>query len=206
MAAIERVGTCSGHAVVLLLICLMSACHNQPEPAAPVAAQPPVPPPEDTLTSYVRGVQAFRAKDFALARQCWKRSTELGSHFAEHNLGYLLYVGLGGPVDSLAGEELWRRSGDWGVGEAQFHIAQAIFDGNPRLGSAVEGYAHAITAKALSQTTDRYSGENIVREARELMASVEARLSTAERASADSLSEVWIDAIQKRRELLLKNR
>ena len=54
--------------------------------------------PKDS--EYNRGVQAYRTKNYASAREHWAKAiTDEHERSAKNNLGYLLYYGLGGEAD-----------------------------------------------------------------------------------------------------------
>jgi TPR repeat protein len=81
-------------------------------------------------SNYNLGVEAWRAKQFAIARAHWEATlSEGGSDEAFNNLGYLLYHGEGGNSDKSRAIALWRKGAALGVSEAQLHLANAYQEG-----------------------------------------------------------------------------
>jgi hypothetical protein len=76
-------------------------------------------------SSYNLGVAAYKAKNYAEARQQWGKAIEQGSVPANSNLGYLLSTGLGGEKDPVLAVKLWRTAAIKGHSEAQLHLARA---------------------------------------------------------------------------------
>src|SRR5438309_9817807 len=61
-------------------------------------------------SAYEKGVDAWRAKNFAEARRQWELSVAQGGpDEALNNLGFLLYHGQGGPADQPRAVALWRK-------------------------------------------------------------------------------------------------
>jgi hypothetical protein len=92
-------------------------------------------------TAYNLGVDAYRVKDYASARQHWAKAVEEGENFALNNLGFLLYEGLGGPADQARAVELWNMAARRGNNESQWHLAQAFEKGKGVAQSLVDAYA-----------------------------------------------------------------
>ena len=146
----------------------------------------------DSVAIYDAGVEAYRAKDYAAARRLWSRGIELNVPHTRSNLGYLLYYGLGGSADSTTATRLWREAMDEGDAEAHRHIAQAILDGNAKLGTLTDAYGHAIAARMLAARPDELAGDAIVREAEQLAAKIGEGLSAVDRARAEQLARQWV--------------
>ena len=99
--------------ITLLLMLATQAC------AAGPAADP-----------YAEGVQAYRAKNFELARQKWEEA--IASSYdpsAQNNLAYLTYYGLGGRADPGRAILQWAAAATSGHAEAQWHLGNASLDG-----------------------------------------------------------------------------
>jgi hypothetical protein len=92
-------------------------------------------------SEYNLGVAAYKSKDYASARVHWSRSVEQGELSALNNLGYLLFYGLGGPVDWDHALELWRKSAMRGHSEAQWHLGHVYENGDAVPKNLVEAYA-----------------------------------------------------------------
>jgi TPR repeat protein len=89
----------------------------------------------DAVAVYDAGVDRYRDKDYASARLLWRHAAGLGGREAASNMGFLLYYGLGGAPDSAEAGRFWRAAAKRGDPEAHRHLAQAIWDGDRRLGS-----------------------------------------------------------------------
>jgi TPR repeat protein len=125
MANVRSLQMASMRSAVLLAPAVLASCAS--------------PAPEES--AYNRGVAAYRANEFAVARAAWSESVASDNHSAENNLGYLLYEGLGGPTDRARAVELWRKAAEAGHSEAQWHLGQAFQDGDAVRQSNVEAYA-----------------------------------------------------------------
>lgn len=91
---------------------------------------------------YDRGVEAYRARDYASARLYWSRAVaDNADPSAENNLGYLFYYGLGGDVDRPRGIGLWLHAAGAGHDEAQWHLGVAYAEGKGIARNLVEAYA-----------------------------------------------------------------
>jgi TPR repeat protein len=120
---------------VLTFILALAACASKPV----------------EVSSYNRGVDAYRAKDFARAREQWSKSVEQGETSAMNNLGYLLFEGLGGPSDITQALALWQRAAKLGHSEAQWHLGDAYERGEGVPPSSTEAYAWYRCAIASAQ-------------------------------------------------------
>ena len=79
---------------------------------------------------YEEGVQAYRAKNFELARQKWEEALATGyDPSAQNNLAYLTYYGLGGQADPGRAILQWAAAATFGHAEAQWHLGNASLDG-----------------------------------------------------------------------------
>ena len=145
----------------------------------------------DSIAIYNAGVDAFRAKDYAVARVLWRRAADLGVAHTRSNLGYLLYYGLGGWADSTTAARLWQEAIAEGDAEAHRHVAQAILDGNRELGTLVDAYAHTVASRLLAKDPQEYAGDQIERDADRLSVKIAAGLTPPERARAEELGRRW---------------
>lgn len=88
-----------------------------------VAASPAADP-------YAEGMQAYRSKNFELARQRWEQAIATGyDASAQNNLAYLTYYGLGAPADPGRAILQWATAATSGHAEAQWHLGNASLDG-----------------------------------------------------------------------------
>lgn len=92
-------------------------------------------------TEYNLGVHAYRTKDYASARQHWQNAVVQGDSSAMNNLGFLLYNGLGGPLDASRAVALWTAAAKAGHSESQWHLADAFERGKGTASDLVEAYA-----------------------------------------------------------------
>ena len=148
----------------------------------------------DRVAVYDAGVDAYRRKEYAAARELWQHAVELGDHNAASNLGFLLYHGWGGAPDSVRAIAYWQAAMAQGDAEAHRHVAQAIMDGDRRLGSESEAYAHALAARVLAPREPEVAGAEVAHDADELVNRIRSRLSVKERQAGDSLAHVWTAA------------
>jgi TPR repeat protein len=122
----------------------------------------------DRLAVYNAGAKAYRAEAYPKARRLWRHAAELGDHEAASNLGFLLYYGLGGVTDSAEAAAYWRRAMAQGDAEAHRHVAQAILDGDLRLGQVEEAYGHALAAQRRASRPNELVGAQVARDAEQL--------------------------------------
>lgn len=97
--------------------------------------------PSTEVSSYNKGVNAYRIKDFASAREHWSKAIEQGDATAMNNLGYLLFEGLGGKYEIEQAIALWKRGAMLKNSEAQWHLGQAYEIGKGVESDIVEAYA-----------------------------------------------------------------
>ncbi|MFC5478101.1 tetratricopeptide repeat protein [Massilia suwonensis] len=90
---------------------------------------------------YNLGVIAYRAQDYADARQHWEKSVAEGNIDAMNNLGFLLHTAQGGPRDQKRAVSLWTQAAKKGQSESQWHLAQASESGEGTDPDPVEAYA-----------------------------------------------------------------
>lgn len=138
---------------------------------------------------YNKGVEAWRAKDYAEARRQWRISlSQGGPDEALNNLAYLLYHGLGGPQDRPRAVELWRKGAALAVSEAQFHLGNAYEQGAGVAKSLSQAYAwykcSAATAGRLSR--DDATEREIEAMANEAIAKLLPRLSPLDLAEGEA--------------------
>ena len=92
-------------------------------------------------TEYNLGVYAYRAKDYAGARQHWQKAVVEGEVSAMNNLGFLLFNALGGPRDETRAVSLWTTAAKKGHTESQWHLGEALEQGKGSERDVVEAYA-----------------------------------------------------------------
>lgn len=116
----------------------------------PTAAPAPAarPPTAAIVTSapesaYDRGVEAYRAKDYATARVQWRKALDADpdNTYAMNNLGFLQSRGLGGKRDMASAVKLWTTAARRGNSESALHLGQAYQRGTGVPTSQVEAYA-----------------------------------------------------------------
>lgn len=90
---------------------------------------------------YNDGVEAYRAKNYQLARELWAKAVLDGEPSARNNLGFLLYYGLGGEPDLARAIVLWKESAIYGHSESQWHLGVAYEEGKGVDKNLVEAYA-----------------------------------------------------------------
>ncbi len=90
---------------------------------------------------YNDGVEAYRAKNYQLARELWAKAVLDGEPSARNNLGFLLYYGLGGEPDLARAIVLWKESATYGHSESQWHLGVAYEEGKGVDKNLVEAYA-----------------------------------------------------------------
>ncbi len=152
-------------------------------------------------SAYNQGVEAWRAKNYAEAREQWSRSlAEGGPDEALNNLGYLLYYGMGGVAQPEKAVELWRKGAALGVSEAQWHLGTAYEEGKGVAASPVQAFAWYLCAAATASQanedlkTERAVANDAVRSAGRLAP----RLTAAEMAQAEALAGQLIAKYSKR--------
>lgn len=92
-------------------------------------------------TEYNLGVYAYRAKDYANARQHWHKAVVEGEVSAMNNLGFLLFNALGGPREETRAVSLWTTAAKKGHTESQWHLGDALEQGKGTGRDIVEAYA-----------------------------------------------------------------
>lgn len=108
--------------------------------------------PEAPLSSYNKGVEAYRAQDYTQALTHWKEViARQQSPSAYNNVGYLLYYGLGTPANPTEAVKLWQQVAQKGHGEAQWHLGTAYVEGKGVPKNLVEAYAWHLCAIANSK-------------------------------------------------------
>lgn len=150
----------------------------------------------DTVAVYNAGVDAYRARDFALARVLWRHAADLGAHEAETNLGFLMYYGYGGPADTAQAIAYWQSAMAHLDAAAHHQMAQAILAGNDRLGSDLEAYSHLAAARILAQRPNQLAADLIVRDADQLRQRLLAYLPRSKVELAESVGRRWSEAYE----------
>lgn len=151
-------------------------------------------------SQYNLGVDAYKAKDYAAARQHWSRAIDAGELSAFNNLGYLLYQGLGGPTDRRRAASLWQEAAFRGHSEAQWHLGQAYEEGGGVPRSVVEAYAWyrcaVASAEATSETEDVEA--QILGDARKSLTDLLRNLPADQFGAAESLARRYIERYAKK--------
>ena len=162
----------------ILLAATLSAC------AAPTALE----------SAYNRGVAAYKARNYATAREHWSRAVELGDLSALNNLGYLLYYGMGGTEDRPGAIALWRQAATRGHAEAQWHLGHAYEDGTAVPGNVVEAYAwyRCAIASAQATTSDDETAALVAEDARKSLAKLLPKLSSEQISTAQTWANRYI--------------
>ena len=152
-------------------------------------------------TAYNKGVQAFRAKDFAEARRLWAQSiAEGGPDEAFNNLGFLLFSGKGGEADHDRAVALWRKGAALSVSESQFHLGHAYEDGTGVEQDRVRALAWYLCALATAQRARANDSleQSIAKHAQESETSLRRELSSDELKNARRLAEQLIARYSQR--------
>jgi TPR repeat protein len=145
-------------------------------------------------SAYNLGVQAYRAKDYAGAREQWSLAAREGETSALNNLGYLLYQGLGGGTDQAGAVVLWRHAAMRGHAEAQWHLGAAFEQGAGVDASLLEAYAWYRCALANNDTSaDADAAQEIARDAGKSLSALMARLPTEQFSAAEQRAREYIE-------------
>jgi hypothetical protein len=147
-----------------------------------------------TDTEYNLGVQAYREKDYATARQHWTNAVEQGEISALNNLGFLLYNGLGGEPDQVHAVSLWKKAATNGHSESQWHLAQAFENGKGTAENAIEAYAWYRCAVANFPAVPQDDAESeIAQDARKSVIRLLAKLSVDQVGASERLAREYIE-------------
>jgi hypothetical protein len=149
----------------------------------------------DDIAVYNRGVEAFRAKDYAAARQHWGKLVAQPYAEAYNNLGFLLYYGMGGEADPVRAVALWRAAAEMKHRESQWHLAVAYDEGKGATANDVEAYAWYRCVDASYRRTPAVDGDDaaIRRQTSEGLARVFGRIPEKQREAAERLARVYTD-------------
>jgi len=151
-------------------------------------------------SSYNRGVNAYRAKDYVVAREQWSKTLEKGDTSAMNNLGYLLFEGLGGPPNLEQAIALWKKAAELGHSEAQWHLGDAYERGKGVHPSSTEAYAWYRCAMASAQAapnSDATQAE-ILRDASKSLAKLLEKLAPEQFAAAELLAKQYVSKYARR--------
>lgn len=146
-------------------------------------------------SEYNLGVDAYRTKDYASARQHWAKAIEKdGQPAAKNNLGYLLYYGLGGATDQAQAVSLWTQAAHSGDRESQWHLGQAFEDGKALKKSVITAYAwYRCAAEYMQAGSDADDlEEKIAQDAKKSLVKLLPKLSPAESDAAEKLAKDYI--------------
>lgn len=155
-----------------------------------------------TESAYNQGVNAFRIKNYGVAREHWAKAVEEGETSALNNLGYLLYFGLGGPSDVARAIALWKRAATLGHSEAQWHLGHAYESGNGVQQSNAEAYAWyrcAIESTSAAPETDKEIEARISQDAAKSLGKLLERLPAEQFAPAEQLAKQYISSYARRK-------
>jgi TPR repeat protein len=175
--------------VALAAIVLAQAC---------AAATPP-------YDAYAAGTQAYREKNYTLARAQWERVLAGGAEdpSAENNLGYLLYYGLGGATDQARAIRLWYRASKAGHAEAQWHLGTAFESGSAVPQSKVEAMAWyrcaVANAERRSKLGNKALEETIAADARASLVKLSSKLTEDEIRQGEAIATACIAEQQAHR-------
>lgn len=146
-------------------------------------------------SSYNKGVDAYREKNYTEARKQWTQSlAEGGPDEALNNLAFLFFNGLGGDTDEEKAVELWRKGAALGVSEAQWHLGYAYEKGKGLRRSLAYAYAWyrcaAINSGRLKASSDAESA--IFDDVEEAQLKLSVRISESDKESGERLSKEFI--------------
>lgn len=150
-------------------------------------------------TEYNMGVEAFRIRDYANARQHWAHAVDEHDIRAYNNLGFVLYHGLGGPADVPRAVALWTDAAHAGDAESQWHLGQAHEAGKGVGRSTTEAYAwyRCAVADAQSKRAGDDLQDQIARSATQSLARLSPKLTPAQREAGEALAHSLIAAYVK---------
>lgn len=144
-------------------------------------------------TAYNQGVSAYRAQDYAGARQHWQQAVAEGEASAMNNLGFLLFNALGGPRDEVTAVSLWTRAARAGQSESQWHLADALERGKGVGLDLTEAYAWYRCAVAAMPAVARDEDDRgILADARDAVIRVLGQLPENKVAEAESRAREYI--------------
>jgi hypothetical protein len=144
-------------------------------------------------SEYNRGVQAYRMKDYASARQHWAKAiVDEHERAAKNNLGYLLYYGLGGDADIDRAILLWTEAAESGDRESQWHLGQASEDGKGVEQSFIKAYAWYRCASTDSPPATDELDIQVARDASKSLARLLPELSPVEFEAGEKLAKLYI--------------
>ena len=155
-----------------------------------------------TESSYNLGVNAYRVKNYGLAREQWAKAVEEGETSALNNLGYLLYFGLGGPPDVGRALVLWKRAATLGHSEAQWHLGHAYETGTGVQQSITEAYAWyrcAIVSASAAPEIDKETEAQISQDAAKSLGKLLERLPAEHFAAAEQMAKQYISWYARRK-------
>jgi hypothetical protein len=149
----------------------------------------------DDVAEYNRGVDAFRAKDYAGARLHWGKLAAKPNADAYNNLGFLLYYGMGGEADPVRAVALWRDAAEMGQRESQWHLAHAYEEGKGVTANIVEAYAWYRCVDAAYRLKPAGDGEDgeIRQDTSEAVARLFSRIAAKHRDAAERLAKAYTD-------------
>jgi hypothetical protein len=151
-------------------------------------------------SSYNKGVHAYQSKDYASARVHWKQAIAKGDSSAENNLGYLLFYGLGGNVDTQQALTLWRKAAASGHPEAQWHLGTIYDKGHAVPQSYVEAYAWyrcSIVSAESGRDDQESADQSIAMDARKSLEQLLSKLNKEQFEAAESLANRYVQTYAK---------
>jgi TPR repeat protein len=158
-------------------------------------ALPGIASSQSEKSPYNQGVIAFRAEDFSTARTQWEIAAAQADPSAWNNLGYLLFSGLGGPIDRARAMTLWRKAAEAGHSESMRFLGAAYEEGTVVPKDLVEAYAWYSCAVASAEITageDKEFEAALTRDARNALTRLSAKLSTGALALAEAKAASYV--------------
>jgi TPR repeat protein len=157
-------------------------------------------PKAQSESEYNQGVAAYKAKDYAAARDHWSKAAEQGELSAFNNLGYLLHSGLGGAAEQARAVSLWAKGASMGHSEAQWHLGQAYEEGKGVQPSLIEAYAwyRCAIESAEAASSDDQTEALIAKDAHQSLTQLLNRLPAEDLAEAESLAKRRIKEYAKK--------
>ncbi|GAB4060885.1 tetratricopeptide repeat protein [Uliginosibacterium sediminicola] len=179
--------------ISLLLVSALIGCATSNEVSTP------------EKSAYNRAVEAWRSKNYVLARQLWSAAIVEGANDeAYNNLGHLLYYGLGGAEDAKQAVNLFRKGAALGVSEAQRHLGVAFEEGRGVKINYAQAYAwyKCAVATAGANKANEPIEETIEKDSKAAMEAISLKMTITDRVEGDRLANIYISKYASRLALL----
>ncbi len=153
-------------------------------------------------SAYDDGVDAYRSKNYQLARELWAKAIDSGEISALNNLGYLLYFGLGGERDQARAIGLWKQAASQGHSESQWHLGKAHEDGTAVNKSLIEAYAWyrcSIASAEAPLEGEEKSEAEIAKDAHQSLNKLLERLAPSDFGAAEALAQQYIKLYSRKK-------